>query len=94
VLGRSESDFWVDSNGPEFLRLRPDRGTLEQVARASGGEATDRAGLDALIAKLPNVVRRMGRVREIELWNHFALFLSFVSVLCVEWFLRRRRGLA
>jgi hypothetical protein len=94
VLGRIESDFWVDTNGPEFQRLRPDPGTMEQVARASGGEATDRAGLGALIEKLPSVVRRMGRVREIELWNHLLLFLSFVTVLCVEWFLRRRRGLA
>ncbi len=94
VLGQSESRFWVDTNGPEYVRLRPDAGTLEQIARMSGGASTDRAGLDGLLSRLPDVVRRVGRVREVELWNHIILFLSFVTVLCVEWFLRRRRGLA
>jgi hypothetical protein len=94
TLGRSESRFWVDANGPEYTRLRADGGTLDQIARASGGTATDRSGLDEILSRLPDVVHRAGRVREIELWNHLALFLSFVTVLCVEWFLRRRRGLA
>jgi hypothetical protein len=94
LLGRHESVFWVDANGSEFLRVRPDPGTLEQIARASGGEATDEAGLAAILGRLPDVVQRVGRVREIELWNHLALFVSFVIVLSVEWFLRRRRGLA
>jgi hypothetical protein len=93
-LGRSESRFWVDTNGPEYLRLRPDAGTLDQIARVSGGSSTDRAGIGDLLSRLPDVVRRMGRVREVQLWNHLALFLSFITVLCVEWFLRRRRGLA
>jgi hypothetical protein len=67
---------------------------LEQIARASGGEATDGAGLAAVLRRLPDVVQRIGRVREIELWNHLALFVSFILVLSIEWFLRRRRGLA
>lgn len=92
-LGRVESRFWVDANGSEAQRLRPDRGTLEQVARASGGEGTDRAGLDRLIDRLPQIVRPAARVREIDLWNHVALFISFVAILSVEWWLRRRRGL-
>jgi hypothetical protein len=92
-LGRVESSFWVDENGPEFLRLNPDRGTLEQIARASGGKATDAAGIGEIIAKLPDVVRKTGRIREIELWNHLALFIAFVVVLSIEWFLRRRRGM-
>jgi hypothetical protein len=94
LLGQSESRFWVDVNGPEYVRLRPDAGTLDQIARVSGGAATDRGGLDDLLSRLPDVVRRVGRVREIELWNHLALFISFVVLLSVEWFLRRRRGLA
>jgi hypothetical protein len=94
VLGRVESSFWVDTIGSEFLRVRPDPGTLEQIARASGGEATDAAGLGGVLSRLPEVLRRIGRVREIELWNHVGLLLSFIIVLSVEWFLRRRRGLA
>ena len=94
LLGQSESRFWVDVNGSEYVRLRPDGGTLDQIARASGGASTDGGGFDDLLSRLPDVVRRMGRVREIDLWNHLVLFISFVVVLSVEWFLRRRRGLA
>jgi hypothetical protein len=94
TIGRVESSFWVDRNGPEYVRLRPDPGTDDEVARASGGESIDSAGLDGLLDRLPNVVHRIGRVREIDIWNHLALFLSFVAILSVEWWLRRRRGLA
>lgn len=94
VIGHVESTFWVDRNGPEFIRLRPDPGTMDQIARASGGESAEHGGVDGLLDRLPNVVRRVGRVREIDLWNHLALFLSFVAILSVEWWLRRRRGLA
>ncbi len=93
TLGRVESMFWVDENGPEAQRLRPDTGTLEQMARASGGERTDRAGLDRLLDRIPQIVRPASRIREVDLWNHLALFISFVAVLSVEWWLRRRRGL-
>lgn len=94
LLGRLESSFWVDENGPEFLRVRPDPGTLEQIARASGGVATDAEGLESVLSRLPDAVRRIGRVREIDLWNQIGLFIAFIVVLSIEWFLRRRRGLA
>ncbi|MBM3286027.1 MAG: hypothetical protein FJY88_01540 [Candidatus Eisenbacteria bacterium] len=93
-LGRIESAFWVDQNGPEHVRLRSDPGTLDQIARASGGTAVDEDGLAALLARLPGTIRKVGRVREIEMWNQLAVFLAFILVLSVEWFLRRRRGLA
>lgn len=93
-LGRSESTFWVDANGPEAVRLRPDIAACEQIARASGGISVGLDGLDDLIARLPSAIRHVGRVREIELWNHIALFISFVALLGVEWWLRRRSGLA
>lgn len=93
AIGRVESSFWVDANGPEAVRLRPDVATCEQIAHASGGRSTDPAGLDDLLAQLPGAIRRVGRVREIELWNHIALFISFVALLGLEWWLRRRSGL-
>ncbi len=94
TIGRSESLFWVDENGPEAVRLRPDIAVCEQIAQASGGQSAGPEGLDDLLARLPGALRRVGRVREIELWNHIALFVSFVALLGLEWWLRRRSGLA
>lgn len=86
--------FWVEVMGPEFARSRPDYGTLEQLARRTGGTLVRASELGPLLRQLPEAVRPVGRVREWELWNHWLLFAAFVLVLSVEWMLRRRRGLA
>ncbi len=88
------SRFWVESMGPEYSRSRPDREMLGQLSRRTGGRMYEVAELDELLRHLPASVRPVGRVREWELWNHWLVFVSFVTVLSVEWALRRRRGLA
>ncbi len=93
-LGRSEGRFWVESMGPEFARASSDRGTLAEIAKRSGGAAFEANALSDLINAIPRSLRRVGQLREIEVWNHWILFVLFVVVLSTEWFLRRRRGLA
>lgn len=93
-LSRAHGRFWVESMGPEFARTVPDREALAQVAARSGGTLFEAEGVDALVDAIPRAIRRQGRVREWDLWNHWLLFVSFVVVLSAEWFLRRRRGLA
>lgn len=93
-LHEASGTFWVESMGPEFARTGIDRESLAQIAAQSGGLAVDRASLRDLVSSIPEAVRRIGRVEEIELWNHWVLFALFVLVLSTEWFLRRRRGLA
>jgi hypothetical protein len=90
----SEGKFWVEEMGPEFSRAGSDREGLAQMARRSGGVPAEAGDLRPLLERIPQVVRRLGRLHEWELWNHWALFVSFVTVLSIEWFLRRRRGLA
>ena len=91
---RAHGRFWVETMGPEFARTVPDREALAQVTARSGGALFEVEGADALVDAIPRLIHRQGRVREWDLWNHFMLFASFVVVLSVEWFLRRRRGLA
>jgi hypothetical protein len=93
-LSRAHGRFWVESMGPEFARTVPDREALAQVAARSGGALFEAEGVDALADAIPHAIRRQGRVREWDLWNHWLLFAAFVVVLSAEWFLRRRRGLA
>jgi hypothetical protein len=80
--------------GPELARTRSDREGLAQMARRSGGDHADASELGPLFEKIPRSVHRVGRLHEWEVWNHWALFAAFLAVLSVEWFLRRRRGLA
>jgi hypothetical protein len=93
-LGRSEGRFWVETMGPEFARTWTDREQLEEITRKSGGVPAEANALGSLFDQIPRSVRHLGRIREFEVWNHWLLFAAFVSVLSVEWFLRRRRGLA
>lgn len=93
-LGRLEGRFWVEEMGPEFSRTRADREGLRQIAGRSGGAYAEASDLGPLLQRIPETVRRVGRIQEYELWNHWLLFAAFVTVLSVEWFLRRRRGLA
>jgi len=86
--------FWVESMGPEFARTWADTATLELLARSSGGRSARAGNLAELLGAIPQTVRPAGRIREVELWNHWVLFAAFVTVLSIEWFLRRRRGMA
>ena len=93
-LGVSEGVFWVETMGPEFARIVSDRETLRQIAAESAGAVVEPATLSKLVDQIPDAIRRVGRVHEVDLWNHWALFALFVLLLSTEWFLRRRRGLA
>ncbi len=93
-LGRAQGRFWVEAMGPEFARTVPDREGLMQVATRSGGALFEAHNLEGLVAAIPRAIRRLGRVREWDVWNHWLLLASFVVVLSAEWLLRRRRGLA
>ncbi len=93
-FGATEGRFWVEEMGPEFARPWSDRETLAEIARRSGGASFDAGGLSQMLSQIPRALRRVGQTREVELWNHWILFLLFVAVLSTEWFLRRRRGLA
>ncbi len=93
-LGRSDGTFWVEPMGPEYARIVADHETMRQIAGESAGQSFQAASLTSLAESIPESIRRLGRIREIELWNHWVLFALFVLVLCTEWFLRRRRGLA
>ncbi len=93
-LEHAQGRFWVETMGPEFARTWTDTEALTEIAKRSGGAEADPSGLAGLLESIPRSIRRMGRIKEIEVWNHWLLFLCFVSALSVEWFLRRRRGLA
>lgn len=93
-LGTAAGRFWVEAMGPEYARSWSDRESLQEIAERSGGTFAEASALPDLIKRIPEAIRRLGRVHEIEVWNHWALFLLFVLVLSTEWFLRRRRGLA
>jgi len=94
AIGSQEGRFWVETMGPEMARTWRDQDLLEQMARVSGGAAGTLARPSEVLDQIPRTMRRLGRIREFDVWNHWLLFALFALVLSTEWFLRRRRGLA
>lgn len=94
MADRAAGRFWVETMGPEYSRTWADRQTLARIAEESGGISVEASALEPLFAMIPDAVRRTGRIAERDIWNDWILFAAFILVLSVEWFLRRRRGLA
>jgi hypothetical protein len=86
--------FWVESMGPEFLRLANSARTLREIARRSGGQLASAAELGPLLDAVPRKYRPAQVVRQAEIWNHWIVFAILTALLSLEWGLRRRRGLA
>jgi hypothetical protein len=92
-LGHGEDAVAVRAVGTELsdASVRPD--LLEQIARATGGSAY-RLPLSSLpgIPLLEPPLVEVGRSKDQPLWDRWYYLIVLVSLLGVEWLLRRRFG--
>jgi hypothetical protein len=86
--------FLVDQASMEGSSPAADPDLLRRLAVRTGGAHV--APEDAQDAVTAIARRRVSAIQtsEITLWNHAGMFMAFVSCVSLEWFLRRRRGLA
>ncbi len=88
------ADFLVTAPSVEFERLAADFAELADMAKITGGRFYDIQTVDRLIEDLSR-----GRPVPIEslppalLWNRWWILLVFLTLLVVEWVLRKRSGL-
>jgi hypothetical protein len=91
---QANGTFWVEPMGPEFYDLAASRRLPALLAGASGGTSVDAGHVADLIDVVPERYKPVRVVRQAELWNHWAVFLALITMLCAEWIIRRRKGLA
>jgi uncharacterized membrane protein len=85
--------FLVREGGSELDRPTGDPGTLETIAKATGGSALGPA--DELPGDLdfdPPRIVRVDRRTDVELWSRPGLLILVVGLLGLEWLLRQRSG--
>jgi uncharacterized membrane protein len=94
LVDSTSLDVQVLDDPPELQNPMPNPKLLAEIAASSGGEVLpDAPSLAAVIRRLPS---RVGppRVEKTPLWSTWWLWGFLMVTLTVEWFWRRRSGLA
>ena len=78
----------------EYFGAGMRQGTLERIARETGGRFYAAAGVADLPEDLAYTSRGVTVIEELELWDAPLAFALILILLTAEWMVRRRRGLA
>ncbi|MEC9002462.1 MAG: hypothetical protein VX644_03750 [Planctomycetota bacterium] len=92
-LGTRESGWVSEPAADEFRELEPNRKTLDELAKRSGGEVLTPADLDRFVKTLPNRKVPVTEPWVYPLWHRTWLFVFAMLCLCGEWGIRRWKGL-
>jgi hypothetical protein len=93
-IGESQSVFVHEPQALELADCSIDETRLRALAEGSGGEMVPVGSLDSIVSKIPVDNLRYTEKRLTPLW-HTPWLLGFaISCLAVEWWWRRRYGLA
>ncbi len=95
VPATQEARFCAYDYSVETIDTSADPATMRDVAQASGGQYLDPAEPRRLLSLLEQAHPPRQASREAEfLWDRPSLFAAIVGLLTIEWFMRRRRGVA
>jgi hypothetical protein len=93
-MGRAKTEIYVTPVNNEFTYTRQDYRLLKKLAEKSGGKYFNSPDASELPNSL-NLSSKLVREEEtFELWNKLPMLLAIILLLCVEWFIRKRKGLA
>ena len=89
-----QSGWTAQPSAAEFARVEPDAALLEKLAQASGGEVVELHNLESFVKSLPTRRVPQSELRIEPLWHQPWLISLAIGCLCLEWGLRRWKGLA
>lgn len=92
-LGSATSGWTAQPSATEFASVEPNVDQLKRLAAASGGELVALENLDAFAASLPTAKVPITESHVEPLWHRPWLLLVAIGCLCLEWGLRRVKGL-
>jgi hypothetical protein len=94
TVSESHLGVQVIDDFPEFHDVRPDRATLERLARESGGRVLTSPEQMAELLKSYRAAPSEVIVSRSPLWDSPLMLLGLIGLLTTEWVVRRAKGLA
>lgn len=94
LIGELEDRLLVQPDRRELTEAKPDLEYLAKLAKASGGELLPLDSLGDVVEKLPWSPPDERELLRIRIWHLPVFYVLLTGLLCGEWILRRRRGLA
>ena len=76
----------------EFLSARYNPDFLKRLSAHTGGKFIELDALDELAEQIPYTDQAHARLDRFPLWHFPPFYILLVLLLCVEWYLRRKRG--
>ena len=95
ILGSTQARFLVYDQDLEMENPAADRGSMENLSAITGGKTIAPEMLGDLLEQIKLSARNFEVETQVRqtLWDSWPFFLVTVSLLVVEWFLRKRWGL-
>ena len=91
--GRAEAGWTSDPAAAEFASLVPNRTSMEELARRTGGRVLTVDELDAWARNLPSEKAPVMETTSQPLWHTPWIFILAIACLCGEWAWRRTHGM-
>ncbi|MBS0202645.1 MAG: hypothetical protein JSS49_07065 [Planctomycetes bacterium] len=85
--------FIVDARDLELDYPSADYDFLKELSSITGGQSLKPEEIDDLLDRLKESKTIVTRVQSTTLWDNWGLLLVFVSLISLEWFVRKTRGL-
>ena len=93
-MGTQHGRFDVAESYAEFINPDLNAQLLQTLARVSGGEYYTLENAAEMVNQISLVESATSQLSEVEIWDMPLIFAAVVLLLALEWFLRKRRGLA
>ncbi|MBT5927344.1 MAG: hypothetical protein HOH33_12060 [Verrucomicrobia bacterium] len=94
VVAREEAGWTNDPSAEEFQSLVPNRAWMDAVAQKTGGRVLKRSELDSWAEDLQFDAAPIMETISTPIWHTPYLFIASLGLFALEWYLRRKRGLA
>ena len=94
TVGQAEAGWSSDPAAEEFQSLHPNRELMSQIARQTGGQVVDAAGLDEFAKKLPARQAPVTEEWTSPIWHTVWMFALAIGCFVLEWGVRRAQGFA